>query len=118
MSEKRQRSMRKATSKSEGVARNRAGPRLVGGPRSSGDPSAVIPPVPIPNTEVKRCSPDDSAPQGCAKVGRCQSPLFFFPQGRKGKQKPGLLGQTSSAGLFIFCFGAERKQISPRKGRG
>ena len=32
------------------------------------------PPVPIPNTEVKRCSPDDSASIGCAKVGRRQSP--------------------------------------------
>ena len=42
--------------------------------RPSGDPSAVEPPVPIPNTEVKRCSPDDSAPIGCAKVGRRQSP--------------------------------------------
>src|SRR5689334_18835511 len=39
----------------------------------SGDPSAVAPPVPIPNTEVKRCSPDDSASLGCAKVGRRQS---------------------------------------------
>ena len=38
----------------------------------SGDPSAVAPPVPIPNTEVKRCSPDDSASIGCAKVGRRQ----------------------------------------------
>jgi hypothetical protein len=39
----------------------------------SGDPSAVDPPVPIPNTEVKRCSPDDSTSIGCAKVGRRQS---------------------------------------------
>ena len=39
----------------------------------SGDSSAVAPPVPIPNTEVKRCSPDDSASIGCAKVGRRQS---------------------------------------------
>ena len=41
--------------------------------QTSGDPSAVAPPVPIPNTEVKRCSPDDSASIGCAKVGRRQS---------------------------------------------
>ena len=40
--------------------------------RPSGDLSAVEPPVPIPNTEVKRCSPDDSASIGCAKVGRRQ----------------------------------------------
>ena len=39
----------------------------------SGDPSAVAPPVPIPNTAVKRCSPDDSACLACAKVGRRQS---------------------------------------------
>ena len=39
----------------------------------SGDPSAVAPPVPIPNTEVKRCSPDDSTCLACAKVGRRQS---------------------------------------------
>ena len=42
--------------------------------RSSGDHSAVEPPVPFPNTEVKRCSPNDSASIGCAKVGRCQYP--------------------------------------------
>src|SRR5579862_42167 len=50
-----------------------AGP---GGPkrlRPSGDTSAVAPPVPIPNTEVKRCSPDGSASLGCARVGRCQN---------------------------------------------
>jgi hypothetical protein len=41
--------------------------------KTSGDPSAVAPPVPIPNTEVKRCSPDDSTSIGCAKVGRRQS---------------------------------------------
>ena len=45
---------------------------------SSGDPSAVAPPVPIPNTEVKRCSPDDSASLGCAKVGHRQS-LYPVP---------------------------------------
>ena len=39
---------------------------------SSGDHSAVDPPVPIPNTEVKRCSPDGSASIGCARVGRRQ----------------------------------------------
>src|SRR5690242_16859466 len=39
----------------------------------SGDYSAVAPPVPIPNTEVKRCSPDGSASIGCARVGRRQN---------------------------------------------
>src|SRR3954463_15681409 len=40
---------------------------------TSGDNSAVAPPVPIPNTEVKRCSPDGSATIGCARVGRRQN---------------------------------------------
>src|SRR5207249_9781655 len=39
----------------------------------SGDPSAVAPPVPIPNTEVKCCSPDGSTATGRARVGRRQS---------------------------------------------
>lgn len=44
------------------------------GPASdSGDPSAVAPPVPIPNTEVKRCSPDGSTATGRARVGRRQN---------------------------------------------
>jgi hypothetical protein len=41
--------------------------------RTSGDSSAVVPPVPIPNTAVKRCSPDGSATQGRARVGRRQN---------------------------------------------
>src|SRR5437667_2977591 len=44
----------------------------------SGDTSAVAPPVPIPNTEVKRCSPDGSATLGCARVGRRQNPATCF----------------------------------------
>src|ERR1700730_10528057 len=49
----------------------------------SGDHSAVAPPVPIPNTEVKRCSPDGSATIGCARVGRRQnkSPGEFTSSG-------------------------------------
>src|SRR5262249_62321103 len=41
----------------------------------SGDTSAVVPPVPIPNTEVKRCSPDGSTATGRARVGRRQSKM-------------------------------------------
>jgi hypothetical protein len=41
----------------------------------SGDISAVAPPVPIPNTEVKRCSPDGSTAIGRARVGRRQSKM-------------------------------------------
>ena len=48
---------------------------------ASGDHSAVVPPVPIPNTEVKRCSPNDSASLGGAKVGRRQS---YRPAPHKG----------------------------------
>ncbi len=51
----------------------------------SGDPSAVAPPVPIPNTEVKRCSPDGSASIGCARVGRCQ----YFAR-HLGNKMPGI----------------------------
>ena len=57
--------------------------------RSSGDLSAVEPPVPIPNTEVKRCSPDDSASIGCAKVGRRQY------------QRPGHGNSPKSGALFF-----------------
>ena len=39
----------------------------------SGDISVVVPPVPIPNTEVKRCSPDGSTAIGRARVGRRQN---------------------------------------------
>ncbi len=39
----------------------------------SGDNSAVAPPVPIPNTAVKRCSPDGSTAIGRARVGRRQN---------------------------------------------
>lgn len=41
--------------------------------RPSGDQSAVAPPVPISNTEVKRCSANGSASIGCARVGHRQS---------------------------------------------
>ena len=43
--------------------------------QNSGDNSAVAPPVPIPNTEVKRCSPDGSTATGRARVGRRQSKM-------------------------------------------
>ena len=38
----------------------------------SGDHSAVEPPGPIPNPEVKRCRADGSGALGPARVGRCQ----------------------------------------------
>jgi hypothetical protein len=50
---------------------------------ASGDNSAVAPPVPIPNTEVKRCSPDGSTATGRVRVGRRQNkmPARFSPVG-------------------------------------
>ncbi len=64
----------------------------------SGDPSAVAPPVPIPNTEVKRCSPDGSASIGRARVGRCQS-YAPLPE----KQEAGLFfAGGSSGGRLVF----------------
>ena len=63
--------------------RNRQKPARAWRGSCSGDPSAVEPPVPIPNTEVKRCSPDGSASIGCARVGRCQNPPSpWFSMGR------------------------------------
>jgi hypothetical protein len=54
--------------------RNARSPRPpVSSRQQSGDPSAVEPPVPIPNTAVKHCSADGSATKGCARVGRRQT---------------------------------------------
>ncbi len=47
--------------------------RYAGAVPHSGDNSAVAPPVPIPNTAVKRCSPDGSTAIGRARVGRRQN---------------------------------------------
>ncbi len=65
---------------------------------SSGDFCVVVPPVPIPNTEVKRHSADGSACLACARVGRCQS-LCPAPV-----EKPGL-------GIFFPFF---RRACRPR----
>ena len=40
--------------------------------QQSGGHGTVAPPVPIPNTEVKRCCADDSMTKGHAKVGHRQ----------------------------------------------
>ena len=71
--------------------------------RPSGDLSAVEPPVPIPNTEVKRCSPDDSASIGCAKVGRRQ-----YPRPDRSKHRSGLFFSVCSHGK-----GSDAKQAAP-----
>ena len=60
----------------------------------SGDNNAVAPPVPIPNTEVKRCSPDGSTAIGRARVGRRQSknpagfPVGFLVSGLASPYSP------------------------------
>ena len=90
------------------------------GGSASGDPSAVAPPVPIPNTEVKRCSPDDSASIGRAKVGRRQSlrpapckntrrgALFLYRVDRRvARQWP-----NAGAAPWVFCLSSSR---FPRK---
>ena len=71
--------------------------------QNSGDSSAVVPPVPIPNTAVKRCSPDGSTAIGRARVGRRQnnahwvsSQWAFFlrrtDDGRRPKTSSELMG--------------------------
>ena len=70
----------------------------------SGDLSVVAPPVPIPNTEVKRCSPDGSTAIGRARVGRRQNKnpgefitgVFAFCQ-RLLEQRTVRLGESASA---------------------
>ena len=45
-----------------------------------GGHSAVEPPVPIPNTEVKCSYADGSATYVCVRVGHCQASLLEKPQ--------------------------------------
>jgi hypothetical protein len=64
----------------------------------------VAPPVPIPNTEVKRCSPDGSTATGRARVGRRQS------------KNP---GEFISSGFFFASYyptrGRRPKRTEPRE---
>ena len=53
------------------------------------------PPVPIPNTEVKRCRADGSASIGCARVGRCQDYARCF-----GNKAPGFFLGLCDAHAF------------------
>jgi hypothetical protein len=76
--------MTTANGSSPETLEKRQGPQSQSTIQPSGDPSAVAPPVPIPNTEVKRCSPDDSTSIGCAKVGRRQSYAPFFAKAGNG----------------------------------
>ena len=44
-----------------------------------GDNSAVVPPDPMPNSEVKRSCADDSVRSPHVKVGHCQAPNTNIP---------------------------------------
>src|SRR5437016_9573867 len=67
--------------------------RILTSVRFPGSFAAVVPPVPIPNTAVKRCRADGSACIACARVGRCRGNL----------EKPALRNQR---GLFILVAAA------------
>lgn len=51
---------------------------------SFGDHRAGVPPVPIPNTEVKPCTADDTALSGRGKVGNRQLTFKTHPTQRVG----------------------------------
>ena len=86
--------------------------------RTSGDISAVAPPVPIPNTEVKHCSPDGSTATGRARVGRRQNPatwrqvagLFFSGSARASRAGERALAFTN----FSPCFSLQRLSLNPQ----
>ena len=76
----------------------------------SGDHSAVDPPVPIPNTEVKRCSPDGSATIGCARVGRRQNKTSAFGNNCGGFAFPPIFLATHTPRMLAMTFSALRVQ--------
>ena len=68
----------------------------------SGDQSAVEPPGPIPNPEVKRCSADGSETIGLVRVGRRQ---VFAPSFRKRRR-----------GTFLYRYGGGARSVGVRMG--
>jgi len=79
--------------------------------RFPGSFAAVVPPVPIPNTAVKRCRADGSACIACARVGRCRGNLerpvpkkfgagFPFPEGHSAHLLPVAQAQLSAVSLL------------------
>ena len=74
-------SIERKTRSKTGVSRSPEVSLAPGARRDSGDHSAVEPPGPIPNPEVKHCSADGSAAIGRVRVGRCQ---FISPPSSEG----------------------------------
>ena len=68
----------------------------------------MAPPVPIPNTEVKRCCADDSMAKGYAKVGRRQYPRPVQVKARTGRpffkwERGYSVGGLSILNRFLSC---------------
>ena len=91
--------------------------------RTSGDNSAVAPPVPIPNTAVKRCSPDGSAAIGRARVGHRQNknpagfPAGFLISRHGCAGREHAVGCLPNAAIFTCrLIGRETAQFSIARG--
>ncbi len=72
--------------------------------QNSGDLRDVAPPVPIPNTEVKRAIANDSAGIACVKVGRCQLNGPRQAKARRGSFFWALLPSNGTGGDFSVIF--------------
>jgi hypothetical protein len=91
--------------------------RDAGAAPHSGDNNAVAPPVPIPNTEVKRCSPDGSTAIGRARVGRRQNRAPSMSRDVLGvlfwrrllEQRTGRVGTGEMDGQARLCSGRARR---------
>ena len=84
----------------------------------SGDLSVVAPPVPIPNTEVKRCSPDGSTAIGRARVGRRQNknPGEFYHRGFCVVPTPTRAENTATRGVGERVGETRVNRTSPEPG--
>ena len=73
----------------------------------------MAPPVPIPNTEVKRCSPDGSATIGRARVGRRQNkmPAGFYSAGILLLAAGGLAANITSADVTLHPVSRSEKEL-------
>ncbi len=88
----------------------------------------MVPPVPIPNTAVKRTSADDTIGFAYGKVGRCQDLsegfLFLLQEPRFHKKRGELFTKTNPVPMFgTFLFleisePEERRTFRRRKRSG